>query len=310
MVNGLTGPLSRILRLFKSLCIPSLVAGLLLFVPQLLDDELDGPTLQFLTSRAHGTLVICGGGDISDDVMYEFIDAAGGDEARVVVVTTASETADSDEIEDELEFWEAQTLARLTVLHTRSRETADDPEFARPLADASGVWFIGGNQAWLADTYLGTICERMIHGVLQRGGVVGGTSAGAAVMSSVMIRDGKTRPETGPGFGLLPGTVIDQHFLARNRQERLLGALAAHPGLLGLGIDEGAAVVIRDGRLSVVGDSTVVIYIAPSPDSPPTVATYKPGEQATLLKLGLRDGKSRKSGIPFRLAASDSSGGD
>jgi cyanophycinase len=299
------------IRLFKCLCIAGAVAGLLLFVPQLLDDEIEEPTYQFLTSRAHGTLVICGGGDISDEVMYEFIDAAGGDEARVVVITTASESADSeDDIEEELEFWQAQTLARLTILHTRSRETANDPQFASPLAEATGVWFIGGNQAWLADTYLGTVSEQMIHGVMQRGGVVGGTSAGAAVMSSVMIRDGKTRPETGRGFGFLPGTVIDQHFLARNREERLLGALAAHPGLLGLGIDEGTAIVIRGGRLSVFGDSTVVAYIAPSSDGPPTIETFKPGEQANLFKLGLRGSRSRRSGTAFRLAAHDSAGGD
>jgi cyanophycinase len=130
----------------------------------------DAPTVRFLTSLSRGTLVICGGGDISDEVMLEFIDAAGGEDARVVIITTASESADSDEIEDELEFFREQKLARLTILHTRSRETADDPEFASPLADATGIWFIGGRQAWLADTYLGTISERMIHGVMQRGG--------------------------------------------------------------------------------------------------------------------------------------------
>jgi len=302
--------MQRILRLLKCLCTAGVVAGLLFFVPQGIDDETEEPTVQFLTSRSHGTLVICGGGDISDDVMYEFIDAAGGDDARVVVITTASGTADSEEVEEELEFWRAQKLARLTVMHTRSRETANDPEFASPLADATGVWFIGGNQAWLADTYLGTASEQLIHGVMQRGGVVGGISAGAAVMSSVMIRDGQTRPETGRGFGLLPGTVIDQHFLARNRQERLLGAMAAYPGLVGLGIDEGAAVVVRGGRLSVVGDSAVVAYIAPSPGLPPTVATLKPGEQANLHKLSLSGSKPRKSGTTFRLAAYEAAGGD
>ena len=78
-------------------------------------------------------------------------------------------------------------MTRLTVLYTRSRETADDPDFARPLADATGVWFIGGEQAWLADTYLGTVSEQMIKAVMQRGGVVGGTSAGAAIMSLLLL---------------------------------------------------------------------------------------------------------------------------
>jgi cyanophycinase len=224
----------RILQLVKRFCVAALLAGVVLLSPDGIEDDADAPTVHFLMSRSRGTLVICGGGDVSDDVMREFIDAAGGENARVVVITTASETADSDEIEEELEFWREQALARLTVLHTRSRDTANDLEFASPLSDATGVWFVGGKQAWLADTYLGTLSEQMIHSVLKRGGVIGGISAGAAIMSSVMIRDGEAHAQVGRGFGLLPGTVIDQHFVARNRQERLMGALAAHPGLVGL----------------------------------------------------------------------------
>lgn len=296
--------------MLRRLCSILVICGLVLSIPDGIDDNDDEPTVRFLISLSHGTLVICGGGEISDDVMHEFVDAAGGKEARVVVITTASETADSDEVEEELEFWREQTLTRLTVLYTRSRETADDPDFARPLADATGVWFIGGEQAWLADTYLGTVSEQMIKAVMQRGGVVGGTSAGAAIMSSVMIRKGETNPEIGRGFGLLPGTVIDQHFLARNRQDRLLGTLAARPGLVGLGIDEGAAIVVRGCRLSVVGDSHVVTCISQSAGRPQQLETLKPGAQANLLKLSLSANKPQKSRTTFRVAAYDSSGGD
>ncbi|HLJ10865.1 MAG TPA: cyanophycinase [Planctomycetaceae bacterium] len=299
--------MQRTLRLLRRLCSAAVLAGLVLFLPDGVDDDADGPSVRFLISLGRGTLVICGGGEISDDVLHEFIDAAGGEEARVVVVTTASETADSDEIEDELEFWRSQNLARLTVLHTRSRETANDVEFASPLADATGIWFVGGNQAWLADTYLGTVCEQMIHRVMQRGGAVGGISAGAAVMSSVMIREGKTSPEIGRGFGLLPGTVIDQHFLARNRQERLFGALAAHPGLVGLGIDERAALVVRGCRLSVVGNSDVVACISASSGRSPKIATLRPGEQANLLALSLAANKPHRHTV-FRLASHESPG--
>ncbi len=300
----------RSLRLFRRFCSPFLLGGLILLSPLEIDDAADAPTVAFLMSSSRGTLVICGGGDISDDVMREFIEAAGGEEARVVVITTATETADSDEIEDELAFWRSQPLARLTVLHTRSRDTANDPEFASPLADATGIWFVGGRQAWLADTYVGTVSEHLIHAVLRRGGVVGGISAGAAVMSTVMIRDGETHPEIGRGFGLLPGTLIDQHFLARNRQERLLGALAAHPGLVGLGIDEGAAVVVRGGCLSVVGDSSVVACTSPAAGRPPKLETLRPGEQASLLHLSQSAARSRKSRPPTRLASYDSTGSD
>ena len=300
----------RSLRLFGRLCSPFLLGGLVLFSPVEIEDDADAPTVAFLMSSSRGTLVICGGGSISDDVVHEFTAAAGGETARVVVITTASERADSDEIEEELAFWRSKGVARLTVLHTRSRDTANDPEFASPLADATGIWFIGGRQAWLADTYLGTVSEHLIHGVLQRGGVVGGISAGAAVMSTVMIRRGETHPEIGRGFGLLPGTLIDQHFLARNRQERLLGALAAHPGLVGLGIDEGAAVVVRGGRLTAFGQSEVVICDSPSADLPPRVETLRTGDQANLLQLSQSATRSRKSRPPIRLASYEASGSD
>jgi cyanophycinase len=298
----------RMIRLVKRFCVAALLAGFVLFCPDGIENDPGAPTVHFLMSRSSGTLVICGGGDISDDVMREFIDAAGGEAARIVVVTTASETADSEEIEEEMEFWREQKLARLTVLHTQSREMADDPEHASPLEDATGIWFVGGQQALLADAYLGTLSEQMIHNVYKRGGVVGGISAGAAIMSSVMIRDGNLHAQLGRGFGLLPGTVIDQHFVTRNRQDRLIGALAAHPGLVGIGIDERAGVVIRGGQMLVVGDS-VVACISHSAGRSPFVETLRPGEQANLARLSLSASKPAKSRPTFRTAVPDATGG-
>lgn len=292
----------------RSLVTFGLCAALALVVPAGIEDD-DTPTVRFLLSQ-NGTLVICGGGDVSDDVMLQFLEAAGGEDARLVVITTASETADSDEIEhdEDIEFFRNQKTARLTVLHTRSRETANDPEFVRPLSDATGIWFIGGKQNWLADSYLGTATERKIHDVLQRGGVVGGISAGAAVMSSIMICAGDTIPEMRPGFDLLPGMIVDQHFLARNRQQRLMGAVAAHPGMVGLGIDEGGAVVVHGRHLRVVGNSGVVACINPHSGNGPKVETLKPGSQADLYALGVAASKSRRSHSAFRHALSDGVG--
>jgi cyanophycinase len=241
--------------------------------------------VESLVALPGGTLVICGGGELVEDAIDAFVKAAGGHDAEIVVVTTASSRADTDEIEDELEFWRQRGVANLRVLHTRSRDMANDREFASSLATASGVWFVGGKQAWLADTYLGTVCETMIHDVLRRGGVVGGTSAGAAVMSEIMIRRGNPLPETGRGFGLLPGTVIDQHFLARNRQHRLLEALAAHPGLIGLGIDEGTALIVNGGRLSVVGRSSVIACLPPITGKAPNLQRLLPGTRVDLRGL-------------------------
>src|SRR5258708_12927615 len=110
----------RTIRLVKRFSVAALLAGLVLLCPDGIEDDPGAPTVHFLMSRSTGTLVICGGGDISDDVMREFIDAAGGEAARIVVVPTASEMADSDEIEEEMEVWREQNLPRPTLLHTRS----------------------------------------------------------------------------------------------------------------------------------------------------------------------------------------------
>ncbi|HEV3342302.1 MAG TPA: cyanophycinase, partial [Pirellulales bacterium] len=221
--------------------------------------ETSAPRVPAEAKIAGGKLVICGGGVLPIQLRNRFIELAGGAVARVVVITTASVYADTDKMESKLGFWREQNLASLQILHTRSRLTADDPGFAAPLREATGVWFVGGNQNWLTETYLGTVTEREIHGVLTRCGVVGGTSAGAAIMSPIMILRDKPEVQTGPGFGFLPGTVVDQHFLKRNRQSRLLKVLDAYPDLVGLGIDEGTGVVVEGNQLSVVGESQVVV---------------------------------------------------
>jgi cyanophycinase len=236
-----------------------------------------------IAHTASGKLFICGGGRLSDELRQHFIDLAGGTQARIVVITTASAFADTDRMEPKLAIWREQTLADLTILHTRSRVTADEPQFVRPLTLATGVWFVGGDQNWLIDTYLGTSTEREIRGVLARGGVVGGTSAGAAIMSPVMICRDRPTLQIGPGFGFLPGTVVDQHFLKRKRQERLLRVLDGHPGLLGLGIDEGTALLVDGSHLSVMGESQVMVCSPSAAELPPF--SLDPGAEAELLQL-------------------------
>jgi len=232
-----------------------------------------------------GKLVICGGGILPDELGRRFIELAGGQAARLVIITTASVLADTDRVEAKLAFWRRQQVADLTIMHTRSRETANQPEFAKPLKEASGVWFIGGNQNWLTETYLGTVTEQEIRGVLERDGVVGGTSAGAAIMSPIMIRRDKPDLEEGPGFGFLPGTVVDQHFIKRNRQSRLLRVLDSHPDLVGFGIDEGTALVVDGPKLSVMGESQVMVCSPNVPDQPPQVRPLKAGAEIDFASL-------------------------
>src|SRR5205814_3071434 len=132
--------------------------------------------------------------------------------------------------------WRKYNLPALTLLHTRDRKKASDAAFVKPLTEATAVWFGGGDQSKIMAAYRGTAVEAELHKLLRRGGVIGGTSAGAAIMSKVMITGGNPKATVGTGFGFLTHAVVDQHFLKRKREERVMGVLAAHPGLFAIGI--------------------------------------------------------------------------
>ena len=159
---------------------------------------------------------------------------------------------------------------------------ADEPAFARVLDEATGVWFGGGDQSRVTEVYLGTAVERALNGVLDRGGVIGGTSAGAAIMSRVMITGGQARATVGTGFGFLPGAVVDQHALRRNRINRLLGVLAEHPDLTGVAVNEATALVVHQGRWRVMGNSYVAICRPSGGGQPLRVDVFHDGDAGSL----------------------------
>lgn len=232
-----------------------------------------------------GALVIGGGGGLPDEVYERFLALAGGDEREIVLVPTASSRADSEEGRvSTLRRWQAaHPGVTFTILHTRDRAEANTEAFCAPLQSASGVWFGGGSQQRIADAYVGTRVERELHALLRRGGVIGGSSAGAAIQSREMIARGKTPPELSVGLDLLPGAVIDQHFLARGRLPRLQKALELRPGRFGLGVDEGTAVVVRGRELRVLGRSAALLVLPPSDGRPPRVERLEAGARADLV---------------------------
>jgi cyanophycinase len=247
-------------------------------------------------ARAGGTLVIGGGGRLPDEVYGRFIELAGGKAAKIVLIPTARSPAyDGVNPAKELESWKILGVASVRMLHTRSRATADDPGFAALLADATGVWIGGGWQTRLSETYANTEVERQLGALLDRGGVIGGSSAGAAIMTRVMIAGGRLDPIEGQGFDLLPGAIVDQHFLKRNRVGRLTRLLERHPDLVGFGIDEGTALVVdlRARRVGVVGDSSVVACLPASEGRPARLEVLKPGDRTDLASLSPRDGPGR-----------------
>jgi cyanophycinase len=211
----------------------------------------------------HGALVIGGGGPLSEAIWRRFIALAGGPEAAIVVIPTASSLETFSDEWPTVKRLRALGCKNVTILHTRDRRVADTEEFVTPLRRARGVWISGGKQWKLVATYFGTLTQRALFEVLQRGGVVGGTSAGATIQGAVATfpgRIGQDEDLYAPGFGFLPQVAIDQHLLARQRENDLIGVVQEHPEWLGIGIDERTAVVVQDDCLDVMGESKVAIY--------------------------------------------------
>jgi len=213
----------------------------------------------------NGSLVIVGGGMRDLDILREFAELAGGSDAPVVVIPTAGGAEDYDEFWQGLNQFRAAGLTKLKLIHTYERAEADTAAFAQAIREARGVWFTGGRQWRLADSYLHTEVHDALQELLERGGVIGGSSAGATILGSYLAR-GDTTSNTvmmgdhEEGFGFISNIAIDQHLLRRNRQFDLLEITSAKPELLGIGLDEDTAIVVRNNRFEVIGNSYVVIY--------------------------------------------------
>ncbi|MBN9118446.1 MAG: cyanophycinase [Planctomycetes bacterium] len=246
-----------------------------------------------------GPLVIVGGGKLPADARKALFDLAGKDKAKIVVIPTAGADADDAKKADGfLKPWRDLGPASVVLLHTRDKKRADDPEFVKPLADATAVWFGGGDQSRLTAAYRGTLVEKELNKLHARGGVIGGTSAGAAVMTDLMIAGGTDTAKTADGFGFLPGFVVDQHFVARKRQNRLQGVIADHPTRVGLGLDEGTAIAVRGRVARVVGDSTLSVCVTKPGGKGTVIEEYKAGSVLDLVQLQ-RAALNRASKEPF-----------
>ncbi len=218
----------------------------------------------------HGHLVIIGGHEDREhrkEILTRFVELAGGENARIVVITAASKIAD--------DMWDIydQAFGDLGVrqrshLSLESRQDANDEEKVRMVAEADGIFMTGGDQKRLMAIIGGTALDAEMHTALKvRGACIGGTSAGASAMSGHMLTQGKTDllPEKGAvhmgaGLGFLHKVVIDQHFSERQRLARLLSAVAQNPYLMGIGIDEDTALVVERGRgIEVLGEGSVTV---------------------------------------------------
>ncbi|MCA9042818.1 MAG: cyanophycinase [Planctomycetaceae bacterium] len=214
---------------------------------------------------ANGSLVIVGGGAMGEKIRERFIELAGGKDAHIVVIPTASGEEEFTPRNSGEQMWKSMGVKHVTMLHTYDREIADTDEFVEPLKTATGVWFGGGRQWRLADSYLNTKTHAALWEVLNRNGVIGGSSAGATIQGSYLARgDSKTnvimRGDHQEGMSFLKNVAIDQHLLARNRQFDMLEIIEAEPHLLGIGLDEGTAIVVQQDTFEVIGATYVAVY--------------------------------------------------
>jgi cyanophycinase len=212
-----------------------------------------------------GKLIIIGGGSIPDTIFNLFAAAIGGRDQSVVVIPTA--TGDENYINDggHLKKFSERGFALLKTIHTRDREKAGDQAFVAMMKEARGLFFGGGDQQRLADAYGDTRLHEEMRALLDRGGVIMGTSAGASIMGSVLMGgDHRLSPhkvhQLPNGLGFMSHTAIDQHVLVRNRQFDMLPLMRADTMLFGIAIDESTAAIVERDVLSVAGDSYVLVY--------------------------------------------------
>ena len=213
-----------------------------------------------------GSLIIIGGGGATPEIWNKFVELAGGkDKARIVVITAAA--GDSAVYKtDGVELVKKETgIKNVTLLHTNSLTEANSEKFIAPIKAATGIYFVGGRQWRIADSYLNTLTHKAFQEVLERGGVISGTSAGATIQGSFLWR-GDTKGaniligDHTQGLGFLKNSAIDQHLLRRNRQFDLVDFIRQSPEIIGIGLDEATAIVVQKDVFEVIGRSYVAVY--------------------------------------------------
>jgi len=241
---------------------------------------IDTARAQKSSGPPNGTLIVDGGGT-TEPIVRRFVELAGGSQARIVVIVTAPSAIrfgpdnvilDPDWPRDRKEWQQYHEYLKrwfgvehLEFIHTRDRHVADTEAFFAPLNTASGVYLIPGNSGRLADAYLGTRTLTVLKALLNRGGVIFGSSAGAIIQGSFTVRGRPDKPllmapGRTKGFGFLTNVAINPHLTSAKRDAELVNVVDAHPQILGIGIDDDAALVVQKNIFEVIGSGRVAIY--------------------------------------------------
>ena len=224
------------------------------------------------TPQTKGKLLIIGGVQ-TKDILKKYVELAGGNDARIIIIPNAGSEPVYWSKEQKKDFEELGAKADYLLF---TRQTADADSNLKKMDWANAVFFLGGDQSNLTRDMLGTKLLQKVYDIYKNGGVVGGSSAGAAVMSEVMITGNelvnkdstvsfvtiqKGNVETKQGFGFLKNAIIDQHFLKRKRHNRTISVLIEHPNLIGIAIDESTAIIVYpDDTFKVIGNNQVLVY--------------------------------------------------
>ena len=238
-----------------------------------------------------GTVIVVGGGSMGPEIYSKFIEAAGGPDALIIDVPNAGGGDSYGQDAAGTRGWKAAGAKNVYVLFTKDRKLADSDSFVAVIKKAGGVWFEGGRQYHLVEDYGGTKTEAAFRDVLARGGVIGGSSAGASILGDFLVRGAPSQnnrimdyPGYEKGFAYLRNVGIDQHVVARERLPDLADSIMTkYPKLLGISEDEGTAWVVRGDTATIIGRNKAFVYggkDATDPGSP--FLTLRPGDTYNL----------------------------
>ncbi len=213
-----------------------------------------------------GSLIIIGGGGSTPKIWAKFTELAGGkDKARIIVITTASGDSAEFSTGTVKSVIKGTGVQNVTIVHTGDLEVANSDKFVNLINNATGVFFDGGRQWRPADSYLNTRAHQAFFDLLNRGGVIAGSSAGASIQGSFLWR-GDTEGaqilvgDHTQGLGFLKNSVLDQHVMTRNRIFDLTDFIKQAPELIGIGLEQATAVLVQRDTLTVIGKAYALIY--------------------------------------------------
>ena len=246
-------------------------------------------------------------------VLMEFLRRAGGKRARILIFPQASARRDTGT--EYMEMFKAFGAKEAVTLEFRKRSEAGTAEQVKLIRKASGIFFSGGTQMRISAVMAGTVLESELLAAYRRGTIVGGTSAGASILSKTMIAYGNGGPtpregiiQFSAGLGFTDKFIFDQHFRQRDRLGRLIYAVSSYPGAFGVGIDEDTAAIVEDDSRLIACGSGAVTIVDGFEVTDTDVAEVENGRAAAVSNLRVHvlthnsvyDGKSRKATLPSR----------